>query len=100
MGKHSKVRNSARQMVPRQMVPRGIVEMVDVQTGDNHLLTLEAASAGQRAPNRYLTLCGVEIIPAALVDLTCQHKNQILLVEGPEITVRPVGTRRVTSGPR
>jgi site-specific DNA recombinase len=35
-----------------------------------------------------------------LVDLTCQHKNQILLVEGPEITVRPVGTRRVTSGPQ
>jgi hypothetical protein len=27
------------------------------------------------------------------VDLTCQHKNQTLLVEGPEIKVRPVGTR-------
>jgi hypothetical protein len=35
-----------------------------------------------------------------VVDLTCQHKNQILLVKGPEITVRPVGTRRVTGGPR
>jgi hypothetical protein len=27
------------------------------------------------------------------VDLTCQHKNQTLLVEGPEIKIRPVGTR-------
>jgi len=34
------------------------------------------------------------------VDLTCQHKNHTLLVEGPEITVRPVGTRRVTAGSR
>jgi hypothetical protein len=28
-----------------------------------------------------------------VVDLTCQHKNQTLLVEGPEIIIRPVGTR-------
>jgi hypothetical protein len=35
-----------------------------------------------------------------VVDLTCQHKNQILLVEGPEITVRSVATRRVTGGSR
>ena len=27
------------------------------------------------------------------MDLTCQHKNQTLLVEGPEIKIRPVGTR-------
>ncbi|MGH3550517.1 MAG: hypothetical protein ACRDQU_20835 [Pseudonocardiaceae bacterium] len=27
------------------------------------------------------------------VDLTCQHKNQTLLVEGPEIMIRPIGTR-------
>lgn len=34
------------------------------------------------------------------VDLTCQH-NQALLVEGPEITIRPVSTcRRVTSDVR
>jgi DNA invertase Pin-like site-specific DNA recombinase len=26
-----------------------------------------------------------------VVDLTCQHKNQTLLVEGPEIKIRPVG---------
>jgi hypothetical protein len=35
-----------------------------------------------------------------LVDLTCQHKNQTLLVKGPEITIRPVGSRRVTGGSR
>jgi hypothetical protein len=34
------------------------------------------------------------------VDLTCQHKNHTLLVKGPEITIRPVGTCRVTGGPR
>jgi hypothetical protein len=34
------------------------------------------------------------------VDLTCQHKNHTLLVEGPEIEIRPVGTRRVTAGSR
>jgi hypothetical protein len=28
-----------------------------------------------------------------VVDLTCQHKNRALLVEGPEIVIRPVGTR-------
>jgi hypothetical protein len=28
-----------------------------------------------------------------VVDLTCQHKNQTILVEGPEIKIRPVGTR-------
>jgi hypothetical protein len=26
-----------------------------------------------------------------VVDLTCQHKNQTLLVEGSEIKIRPVG---------
>jgi hypothetical protein len=35
-----------------------------------------------------------------VVDLTRQHKNQTLLIEGPEITIRPVGTRRVTAGSR
>ena len=35
-----------------------------------------------------------------VVDLTLQHTNHTVLVEGTEITVRPVGTRRVTGGPR
>jgi hypothetical protein len=29
-----------------------------------------------------------------VVDLTCQHKNQTPLVEGPEIKIRPVGIRQ------
>lgn len=29
-----------------------------------------------------------------MVDLTRQHKNRPLLVEGPEIKIRPVGARR------
>jgi DNA invertase Pin-like site-specific DNA recombinase len=29
-----------------------------------------------------------------VVDLTCQHKNQTLLVEGPEIKIHPVGVRQ------
>ena len=33
-----------------------------------------------------------------VVDLTCQHKNHTLLIEGPEITIRPVGTPRVMTG--
>jgi hypothetical protein len=28
-----------------------------------------------------------------MVDLMCQHKNQALLVEGPEIMIRPIGSR-------
>jgi hypothetical protein len=28
-----------------------------------------------------------------VVNLTCQHKNRPLLVEGPEIKIRPIGTR-------
>jgi hypothetical protein len=32
------------------------------------------------------------------VDLTLQHTNHTVLVEGPEIMIRPVGTRRVVVG--
>jgi hypothetical protein len=35
-----------------------------------------------------------------VVELTCQHTNQTVLVEGPEIMIRPVGARRVTGGSR
>jgi hypothetical protein len=41
MGKHSKLRHR-----DRQVVRRGVVEMVDIRTGENHLLTLDAAAAG------------------------------------------------------
>lgn len=46
------------------------------------------------------TLTGQSASEAAEVDLTCQHKNHTLLVEGPEITIRPVGTRCMTGGSR
>lgn len=63
MGKHSKVRHRT-----RHPAPRGMVEMVDIRTGENHLLTPEAAAAGRRAEGRYLPLCGVDVLPAAVVD--------------------------------
>ena len=63
MGRHSKLRHRS-----RHPLPRGMVEMVDIRTGDNHLLTSDAAAAGRRAPNRYCTRCGADVIPAALVE--------------------------------
>lgn len=33
-----------------------------------------------------------------VVDLAHQHTNHTVLVEGPEITIRPVGTRRLVAG--
>jgi hypothetical protein len=63
MGKHSKVRHRS-----RQVARRGVIEMVDARTGENHLLTVDAAAAGRRAPHRYRALYGTDIIPAALVD--------------------------------
>ena len=35
---------------------------------------------------------------STVVDLTCQHTNHTVLVEGPEIMIRPVGTRRLVAG--
>lgn len=35
-----------------------------------------------------------------VVDLTHQHTNHTVPVEGPEIMIRPVGTRMVTGGSR
>jgi hypothetical protein len=63
MGKHSKVKHSDR----RRMVPKGMIEMVDARTGQNHLVTLDAAAASRRAPHRCLALCATQILPAALV---------------------------------
>jgi hypothetical protein len=64
MGKHSKLRRHRHQIAP----PRGMVEMVDIRTGDNHLLTSDAAAAGRQAAGLYRALCGADILPAALVD--------------------------------
>jgi hypothetical protein len=63
MGKHSKPRRH--QVMP----PRGMVEIADIRTGQRHLLTPDAAAAGQQTTDRrYHALCGTEILPAALVD--------------------------------
>lgn len=63
MAKHSKPHRH--QVMP----PRGMVEIVDIRTGQRHLLTPDAAAAGQQATSRhYHALCGTEILPAALVD--------------------------------
>jgi hypothetical protein len=64
MGRHSKLKHRTRP----HPAPKGMIEMVDARTGQNHLLTLDAAAAGRQAPHRYLTLCGTQILPAALVD--------------------------------
>ncbi|MGH3782014.1 MAG: hypothetical protein ACRDRO_15690 [Pseudonocardiaceae bacterium] len=64
MGKHSKLRRHRHQLTR----PSGMVEMVDIRTGDTHLLTPDAAAAGRQATGRYRSLCGADILPAALVD--------------------------------
>ena len=35
---------------------------------------------------------------STVVDLTHQHTNHTVQVEGPEISIRPVGTRRLVAG--
>jgi hypothetical protein len=62
MGKHSKPRRH------QEIPPRGMVEIVDIRTGQRHLLTPDAAAAGQQTAGRYHALCGTDILPAALVD--------------------------------
>jgi hypothetical protein len=59
-----------------------MMEMVEIRNGHKHLLTLDAAAAGQQATGQYRTLCGVDILPAALVDpgtdycWTCTRTNK------------------------
>jgi hypothetical protein len=64
MGKHNKLRQH-HQVIP----PRGMVEIVDIRTGHNHLVTPDAAATAWQAAGRYRALCGTEVLPAALVDL-------------------------------
>jgi hypothetical protein len=70
-------------------------------------LPLITAHAEQTTVTIMIMICGSHndtIVTASrrsqtVVDLTCQHKNQTLLVEGLSM-IRPVGTRRVTGGSR
>jgi hypothetical protein len=64
VGKHSKLRRHRHRVAPLS----GMVEMVDIRTGHNHLLTLDAATAGRQAAGQYRALRGADILPAALVD--------------------------------
>jgi hypothetical protein len=68
MGKHSKLRRRDRDRQVVRWPPKGLIEMVDVRSGENHLLTLDAAAAGRQAPHHYRAQCGKNVIPAALVD--------------------------------
>ncbi len=52
----------------RQTLPRRTVELVDARDGQAHHLTPDAIAAGRGARGRYFALCGVEVLPAALVD--------------------------------
>jgi hypothetical protein len=62
---------------------------------DNKQSTLAAEEITPKLLDDLLitALAGQSASKAAMVDLTCQHKNQALLVEGPEVMIRPVGTR-------
>lgn len=64
MGKHHKIRWHHRRVAP----PTGMVEMVDILTGHNHLISPDAAAAGWQAVGRYQALCGADVLPAAMVD--------------------------------
>ncbi|MGH8571013.1 MAG: hypothetical protein ACREX8_00350 [Gammaproteobacteria bacterium] len=46
--------------------PRRVIEMVDVSL-EAHFLSDAAAVAGRRGGGHYIALCGVEVLPAALV---------------------------------
>jgi hypothetical protein len=60
-GKHS----FAGYQPPR--IPRAI-EMVDASNLVTHFLTPDAVDAGRRPPGDYIALCGVNVVPAALVE--------------------------------
>ncbi len=57
----------------RHTPPRRTAELVDARSGQTHLLTSDALTAGRAAKGRYVALCGVEVAPAALVRGYCQN---------------------------
>lgn len=44
------------------------IAWVDLRTNLTHLLTPDAAAAGRVPGGRYIALCGLEMIPAAMTD--------------------------------
>jgi len=62
MAKHRLADRRARTRVP---IPAHMMDMVDVGTGTIHLLTRDAAAD---PTGRYPALCGLDVLPAAMVD--------------------------------
>ena len=60
-GKHSLAGHQPRRSVPRT------IDMVDASSLVTHFLTPNAIDAGRRPPGDYIALCGVNVVPAALV---------------------------------
>ncbi len=67
MGRHSKGRHTT----PQQRSTVATVQVVDT-TGTAHLVTLEAATDGL-SRGRYTTICGGDVLPAALVAREARH---------------------------
>ncbi len=59
MGRHSKAKHQ------NQQAPR---DMMDIRTSESHLLTPDAAAAGRLGGERYIALCGADVIPASMVE--------------------------------
>lgn len=73
----------------------GSEEIRRVATGGGYAYTCSRPRSG----NSYTdTVAATKPHVTDDVDLTCQHTNRTVLVEGPEIMIRPVGTRRVVPG--
>jgi hypothetical protein len=62
MAKHRLADRRTRARVP---IPAHMVDMVDLGTGTSHLLTPDATADPH---GRYPALCGLDVLPAALVD--------------------------------
>ena len=52
----------------RHAAPPRAVEVVDARTLMGHVLTLDALSAGRVPEGRYIALCGMDVLPACLVE--------------------------------
>jgi hypothetical protein len=48
--------------------PPAPFDRVDLRTGITHLLTPDAAAAGRVRGERYIALCGAEVIPAGMTE--------------------------------
>lgn len=90
VGRHSKAKHrlGKRQgdRAPRPTV--ATVQLVDV-SGTAHLVTVDEATAGV-ARGRYTTLCGGDVLPAALVTPESRH----CLLCAPVPAQRPEGSHR------